>query len=404
MKTMNKKQIIIAAAAAAVVVLGVTVSMMSSAGKKKTQGYYDDLKEQFFLADVLNEGDVSYSVFSGNLTVTDPEIRLVAAQTNGTETFLKGMLTLLAGANGAANETGLAAWSRYLLDATTGGGRAGGVYLKADSLKISRSGDSKDGEIRVQLKGLDMANPYISHKGSDVVLVSDVADEIQPRAEVEANGRVVNSSYSWGSNTVARLPFAGAFLSTATGDIGTKVDLDFTLKRSDDGEGSMKFVVVHRNDGSETGRITRQAEFASIPELDDVQELLKGAYSGFIMGAYNTSMGQSVLSDAAANFARKAKVANYSLTYKGFDPLEDGFKAYKAATKRQDFEGYCVQTGLSMFQNDFGAKAKKHSDSECAIAAKLVDDGKFEESYTFKEDKSLFSGLFVSKSYTLETN
>ena len=113
MKTMNKKQIIIAAAAAAVVVLGVTVSMMSSAGKKKTQGYYDDLKEQFFLADVLNEGDVSYSVFSGNLTVTDPEIRLVAAQTNGTETFLKGMLTLLAGANGAANETGLAAWSRY---------------------------------------------------------------------------------------------------------------------------------------------------------------------------------------------------------------------------------------------------------------------------------------------------
>ena len=361
------------------------------------------MKEQFFLGDVLNEGDVSYSVFSGNLTVNEPEIRLVAAQTNGTETFLKGMLTLLAGANGASSETGLTAWSRYMLDATTGG-RAGGVYLKADSLKISRSGDNKAGEIRVQLKGLDMANPYISHKGSDVVLVSDVADEIQPRAEVEANGRVVNSNYSWGSNIVARLPFAGAFLSSATGDIGTKVDLDFTLKRSDDGEGSMKFVVVHRNDGSETGRITRKAEFASIPELDDVQELLKGAYSGFIMGAYNTSMGQSVLADAAANFARKAKVANYTLTYKGFDPLEDGFKEYKAATKRQDFEGYCAQTGLSMFQNDFGAKAKKHSDSECAIAAKLASDGKFEESYTFKEDKSLFAGLFVSKSYTLETN
>lgn len=404
MKTMSKKQIIIAAAAAAVVVLSVTVSMMSSAGKKKTLGYYDDLKEQFFLGDVLSEGDVSYSMFSGNLTVSDPEIRLVAAQTNGAEAFLKGMLTLLAGVNGAASETGLTAWSRYLLDATTGGTHAGGVYLKADSLKISRSGDNKEGVIHVQLKGLDMANPYISHKGSDVVLVADVADEIQPRAEVEANGRVVKSSYSWGSNMVARLPFAGAFLSAATGDIGIKVDLDFTLKRSDDGEGSMTFVVVHRNDGSETGRIIREAEFASIPPLDDVQELLKGAYSGFIMGAYNTGMGQSVLSDAVGNFARKTKVANYSLTYKGFDQLEDGFKEYQAATRRKDFEGYCEQAGLSMFQNDFGSKAKKHSDSECAIAAKLVSDGKFKEAYTFKEDKSLFAGLFVSKSYTLETN
>ena len=319
MKALNKKQTIIAVAAAVVVVFGVTASMMSSAGKKKTLGYYEDLKEQFFLTDVLNEGDVSYSIFSGNLTVDEPEIRLVAAQTNGAQGFLKGMLSLLGGANGASNETGLAGWSRYLLNASTGGGNAGGVYLKADSLKISRSGDSKDGEIRVQLKGLDMANPYISHAGSEVVLVSEVADEIQPRAELDANGRVVNSNYSWGSNIVSRLPFAGAFLSTATGDVGVKVDLDFTLKRSDDGEGKMKFVVVHRNDGSETGRITREAEFATLPPLDDVQELLKGAYSGFIMGAYSTSMGQSVLADAAANFARKAKVANYSLTYKGFD-------------------------------------------------------------------------------------
>ncbi len=49
-------------------------------------------------------------------------------------------------------------------------------------------------------------------------------------------------------------------------------------------------------------------------------------------------------------------------------------------------------------------KGKDHSDSECAIAQKLATDAKFEESYIFKEDKSLFSGLFVSKSFTLETN
>jgi hypothetical protein len=404
MKSMNKKQIIIAAAAAGVVILGIAGSMLSSAGKKETLGYYDELKEQFFLENVLNEGDVSYSFWSGNLTVEAPEIRLVAGNTNGADKFLKSMMGMLAGLNGNTAESGLAAWSRYLITSTTGGGKAGGVYLKADALKVSRSGDSKDGEIHVQLLGLDMSNPYLSQNGGDVVLVSEVADEIQPRAEVDQYGRVVSSNFSWGSNMVARLPFTGAFISGATGDIGTKVDLDFTLKRSDDGEGSMKFVVVHRNDGSEVGRIVREASFASIPPLDDVQEQLKAVFSGFIVGAYSTSTGQTVIAEAVGNFARKAKVASYSLTYKGFDELKDGFDEYQATTQQKEFAGYCAAAGLSTFQNDFGAKAKQHSDSECAIAQKLVADGKFKEAYSFKEDKSLFAGLFVSKSYTLETD
>lgn len=403
MKSIHKKQILIIGLAACIAIL-VGGSMLSSSGKKKALSYYDELKEQFYLEGVLNEGDVSYSFWSGNLTVESPEIRLVAAETNGAEKFLKGMMGLLGGKESGATETGLATWSRYLLASTTGGRNAGGVYLKADALKVSRSGDNKDGEIHVQLLGLDMSNPYISHKGTDVILVSEVSDEIQPRADVDQYGRVVNSNYSWRSNMVSRLPFIGAFISGATGDIGAKVDMDFTLKRSDDGEGSMTFVVVHRNDGSEVGRIVREAQFASILELDDIQEQLKGAFSGFIMGAYSTSMGQAVIADAVGNFARKAKVASYSLTYKGFDQLKDGFDEYKTTTKRLEFAGYCAQAGLSTFQNDFGVKGKGHSDSECAIAQKLATDGKFEEIYTFKEDKSLFAGLFVSKSYTLETN
>lgn len=404
MKTMNKKQIIIAAAAAGVIVLCVAVSMVSSSGKKAALSYYDALKERFYLENILSEGEVSYSFWSGNLTVKSPEIRLVAAQTNGVDKFLKGMVGLLAAEGTKDNETGLVAWSRYLLTSATGGREAGGVYLKADALKISRSGDNKDGEIHVQLLGLDMSNPFISHKGSDVVLVSDVADEIQPRAEIDQYGRVVKSNYAWSSNMATRLPFTGAYLASATGAFGTKVDLDFTIKRSDDGEGKVKFVVIHRNDGSEVGRIVREAKFASITELDDVQEQLKGALNGFIMGSYSTSMGQAVLADAAGNFARKAKVSSYSLTYKGFEQIEDAFGEYKAATKQEDFTGFCNEAGLSMFQNDFGAKAKSHSDSECAIAQKLSTDGKFEETYSFKEDKSLFAGLFVSKSFTLETN
>lgn len=404
MKTMNKKQIIIAAVAAGVVVLGIAGSMLSSSGKKQTLSYYEELKDQFYLSSILSEGEVSYSLWSGTLTVESPEIRLVAAETNGAEKFLKGMVGLLGGRDTSTTETGLAAWSRYLLTSATGGRNAGGVYLKADEIKISRSGNYKDGEVRVQLLGMDQSNPYLSHKGAELILVSEVGDEIQPRADVDQNGRVVNSNYSWGSNMLSRLPFTGSFLSGATGDVGAKVDLDLTLKRSGDGEGKVRFVVVHRNDGSETGRIVREAEFASIPELDDVQEQLKGALNGFIMGAYSTSMGQAVIADAVGNFARKSKVASYSLTYKGFDQLKDGFDEYKTVTKQQNFAGYCVEAGLSSFQNDFGAKGKNHSDSECAIAQKLAEEGKFEEEYQFKEDKSLFAGLFVSKSYTLETN
>ncbi|VVP47000.1 hypothetical protein PS850_05203 [Pseudomonas fluorescens] len=404
MKTMNKKQIIIAAAAAGVLILGVAGLMISSAGKKVTLGYYEDMKEQFYLDNVLSEGEVSYSLWSGALTVESPEIRLAAAQTNGSESFLTGMVALLRGKSSDASDTGLGAWSRYLLESTTGGRNAGGIYLKADALKVSRSGNNKDGEIRVQLLGLDMSNPFISHKGADVVLVSEVADEIQPRAEIDQYGRVVSSDYSWGSNMVSRLPFTGAFISGATGEVGAKVDLDFTLKRSDNGEGKVKFVAIQRNDGSEVGQIVREAEFASIPELDAVQEHLKAVLNGFVMGAFNTAMGQAVIAEATASFARKAKVASYSLTYKGFDLFKEGFEEYKTATKRQDFVGYCAEVGLSTFQNDFGAKGKEHSDSECAIAQKLTTEGKFEENYTFKEDKSLFAGLFVSKTYTLETN
>lgn len=404
MKTLNKKQTIIAAAVAGVVVVVITVAMLSSSGKKATQAYYDEFKDQFYLENVLSEGEISYSFLSGNLTVEDPEIRLVAAQTNGAESFLKGMMSMLAGQGGRDSESGLTAWSRYLVTSTTGGRDAGGVYLKADALKVSRSGSSKDGEIHIQLLGMDMSNPFISRKGSDVVLVADVADEIQPRAEIDQYGRVVKSSYGWGSNMVARLPFTGAFITAATSEFGSTIDLDLTIKRSDDGEGKLKFVVVHRNDGSEIGRITREAKFASVAELDTLQEQLKAALNGFVMAAYSPSTGQMVFAEAAGNFARKTKVVSYSVTYKGFEHLEDAFDQYKSATQQKDFNGFCAEAGLSTFQNDFGTKAKNHSDSECAIAQKLVSDSKFEESYTFKEDKSLFADLFVSKGYTVEAN
>lgn len=186
--------------------------------------------------------------------------------------------------------------------------------------------------------------------------------------------------------------------------MSNKVDLDFTLSRSDDGKGSMQFTVIHRNDGSEVGRIVREAQFAAIPELDDVQEQLKGAFSGFIMGAYSTSMGQAVLAGAAGNFARKSKATRYSLTYKGFSSLKAAFQAYKEATKCDEFDTYCSEVGLSPFQSDFGSKGKGHSDSECAIAQKLVTDEEFLEFYYFKEDSSLFAGIFVNKSYVLDVN
>ena len=402
-KQMNKKQLLIGGAAAAVLVLGGGYAMLASSGKKAALSYYEQFKERYFLEDVLSEGEVSYSAFSGNLTVADPEIRMATAQTNGAMNFLRGMMGSFNLDPGGSAESGLANWAKYQLSAVSGRNVAG-VYLKADALKIAQSGDSKAGEIHIQLLGLQMGNPYISNKGAEVVLVSDVNDEIQPRSELLANGRATSSDFAWGSNLAVRQPVTGAFLVNSTGAYGTQVDLDFTLERSSDGEGTMKFVVTHRNDGSKVGEIVRTAEFASLPELDDVEGALKNALSGFILGAYQSYAGQAVLTGAVSNFARVAKVERYAVTYNGFKPLKEAYDSYQQSAPKAKFEAFCDEVGLSMWSSDFGAKGKNHSDSECAISRKLVEEGSFEEDYKFKEGKSLFAAIFVSKAYELESN
>jgi hypothetical protein len=402
-KQMNKKQLLIGGVAAAVLALGGGYALLSSSGKKAAMAYYEDFKERYFLEDVLSEGDISYSAFSGNLTVADPEIRMAAAQTNGAEQFMRGLQGLFESARGGSPEEGLAGWAKYQLNATASRYTAG-VYLKADALKLAHEGDSKDGKIHIQLIGMQMANPYVSRKGAELVLVSDVNDEIQPRAELTANGRATQSDFAWGANLAVRQPVTGAFLVSSTGEYGTTVDLDFTLQRSGDGEGSMEFVVTHRNDGSKVGQIVRKADFQSLPALDDVELQLKNALSGLIVGAYSSFTGQAVLAEAVSGFARKAKVENYSVSYSGFKPLKQAYSAFQEGAPKAKFAAFCDEVGLSTWSSDFGAKGKNHSDSECAIGQKLVEDGKFEETYTFKEGKSLFAALFVSKAYELETN
>ena len=84
--------------------------------------------------------------------------------------------------------------------------------------------------------------------------------------------------------------------------------------------------------------------------------------------------------------------------------IHQAFSDYQQQVPKAKFAAFCQEVGLSSWSSDFGAKAKNHSDSECAIGQKLVEDGSFEEQYTFKEGKSLFAALFVSKAYQLETN
>lgn len=402
-KQMSKKQLLIGGAVAALVVVGGISTLVAGSGKKDALRYYDDFKDRYFLQDVLSEGEVSYSMFSGNLTVANPEIRMATVQTNGAQQFLRGITGLLESSRSGSGEDGLGGWVKYQLNAAAGRYVAG-IYLKADALKISHSGDSKDGKVHVQLQGMELANPYISRKGDEVVLVSDVGDEIQPRAELASNGQATRSQFSWGTNLAVRQPVTGAFLVNSTGDYGTKVDLDFTIKRSSDGEGSMEFVVTHRNDGSKIGEIVRKADFETLPELDEVQNLLKDSLSGFIVGAYSARTGQTVLQEAVSSFARKTKVKDYSVAYSGFDPLKDAYSAFQKAVPGTRFTAFCDEVGLSSWSSDFGAKGKQHSDSECAIGEKLVSDGKFKEQYEFQEGKSLFAALFVSKAYELETN
>lgn len=402
-KAMNNKHRVIVGIAAMVLIVGGATAWLSSSGKKSALHYYEQFKERYFLEDVLAEGPISYSIFSGDLTVAKPQIRIAAVQTNGVQLFMRSLAGLFEAARDVDSEEGLAAWAKYQFGAASGRTVAG-VYLNADALKLSHSGDSQDGEIHVQLLGMEMGNPFIAHKGSEVVLVADVSDEIQPRAELDAQGQATRSSYAWGSNQAVRNPATGAFLVSSTASFGTTVDLDLSIKRSSDGEGSMAFVVTHHTDGDTVGRIVRKANFASLPPLDEVQGLLKNALSGFIVGAYSSYSGQAVFAEAVSTFARKTKVAHYSLEYSGFEALKASYAQFQHTAPKAGYAAFCEAVGLSQWSSDFGAKGNRHNDSECAIAQKLIEEEAFEEQFTFQEGKSLFAALFVSKAYDLETD
>jgi hypothetical protein len=246
---------------------------------------------------------------------------------------------------------------------------------------------------------VDQGNQYLSHQGSEMILVSDVPDEVQPGDEMGPHGEVVKPKYSWGANIAVRSPVTGSFLIAASGQFGTKVDLDLTITRSDDGEGTMSFVVTHRSDGSEVGRIVREARFAALPELDAVQETLKTGLTAFIVGAYDKTASQAILTDAAGSFARKTKVESYALTYKGFDSLKVPY-----SQAGNSGSAFCGSAGLANWQSDFGSKGNAHSDSECAIALALAKSGSFEETYTLHPEKTLFASLFVTPGFELQTD
>lgn len=402
-KQMNAKQKLVGGVAVVAVALGVTYAVVSSSGKKQAMAYYEDFKERYFLEDVLSEGDISYSALSGNLTVADPEVRVAAVQTNGAQQFMRSMAGVMASMRGMDMQEGLGNWAEYQMNALESR-YVTGVFLKADALKLSHSGDSKDGEIHVQLLGMQMADPYIAAQGQDIVRVADVSDEIQPTAELTANGRASQAKMPWGVNLAARQPVTGAFLVNSTGQFGTRIDLDLTLQRSSDGEGVMTFVVTHRNDGSKVGEIVRKATLHSMPELDDVQAQFKAALGGQIVAAFSPPSGLAMFSEAVSELARKAKVERYELSYSGFKPVRTAFEAFQHTTPNAKFADFCQAVGFSSWSSDFGTKAKQHSDSECAIAQKLAAGDDFEETYTFKEGKSLYAALFVSKAYELETN
>lgn len=125
---------------------------------------------------------------------------------------MRGLTSLMESARGGSPEEGLAGWAKYQLNVSR---NVAGIYLKADTLKLAHDGDSKDGTLHIQLLGMQMANPFVASKGAEVVLVADVSDEIQPRAELAANGRATESSFDWGANMAVRQPVTGAFWSAA---------------------------------------------------------------------------------------------------------------------------------------------------------------------------------------------
>lgn len=388
---MNTKIIV---AAVAAVVIGLGGFALKAGNEKQTREAYAELKESLGIEEMLSEGKVSFGMFSGVLTVEQPELRNRArsnyAQVMGS---LKAYSDLFGGQSQSSPVyTGLVGLHIKSGDA---------IVLKADELSISQKGDNEDGEFKLSLKGINMGMPYVTEINKEIVAADEIADELEPSEEmVNLYNRTTQNEYEWRRNSVNTLYGVGNWIINGSGAFGATADAELVISRSSSGDGQIVLNIQHYLDGSKMGSIARVVEFENMPEMDTILEAAKASVQSLtVAAASGAQYGGALFGPVFESIARKSMVDTYTVTYKGYDVLKDAFEdgGYKT------IDAFCDERDI----NDkglLGEIKKGVSDSECAIATALIEDGSYSEELVFNNEKPLYPQLAVSRKFEININ
>jgi hypothetical protein len=388
---MNTKIIV---AAVAVGVIGLSGFALKAGNEKQTRQAYAELKESLGMDDMLSEGKVSFGMFSGVLTIEQPELRN-RARSNYTQVMSSlNAYSDLFGGQGQSNSiySGLVGLHVKSGDA---------IVLKAEELSISQDGDNEAGEFRLALKGIDMGKPYVTEINKELVAAEEIADELEPSEElINRYNRTTEKEYEWRRNSVNTLYGVGNWIINGSGAFNSTADAELIISRKSSGEGQIVLNIQHYLDGSKMGTIARVVTFENMPELDTMLEAAKASVQSLTFAAAGGAQyGGALLGPVFESVARKSMVDTYTVTYKGYGVLKDafedsGYKTIAAFCGDRDINGKGMLSEIK----------KGVSDSECAIATALIEDGSYREELVFNNEKPLYPQLAVSRKFEININ
>lgn len=389
--------------AAIVIVVIALAILIGGSTEKETRKQYDDIKEQMGLTDYLQEEDVHYSLFSRTLVVEKPSIKLTPDMIGGTNAdMIRGFMGLV-DSSMARQESVLGNSFMRALESLNVRERIA-LLFEAKEMRLKRSGDDKDGELSLEIQGVDLSRPFITSIADELVGPLDNPDELSPLPDL-ASGSTMQSNHPWYHNAVNKIPGTGSFIVDSLGLFGATLDAKVDIKRSSGSEGEVVVTLIHRVDGSEVGRIERKAVFATMPDLDEVKTVALAYIKGYALSTVGAGrVGGLAAGVAGEKLLRNSKLESYDLVYKGYSDLEDRLvdASFKDAQK---VVAGCSELNISTEALTRSSKPKaKIDDSNCTVAVSLAKTGKYEESYTFNEDKTAFSEMMINESYQVDTN
>lgn len=375
--------------------LAVAAALTGCGGKEASEKFYSETKDALGLTDVLREGEISYSFFGGEMTVEDPEFRVIVPSSRryaNTGNYARDGRNI----NQDLGETLVAWFPSQISDGT--------LALKADKLTVERTGDDESGSVSLSVKGIKLDTPYLATFANESVTPHEIHDKVVPTKVLQSTASGYSSvghPHTWHANFLNFMPGTGNWVVNATGTYGATLDLDMFIERESDGEGAINVTLTHSLDGSEMGSIERKARFESLPKMEELTTDLAKSVSGIKAGIGGQSVGAVVVAMSLESLAREMNASEFEVTYDGYKVLAEAFEKEGLEEDDKGFNTFCYDRKISN-KPIMGGVRDRADDSECSIAKSLIQNGSYRERYSFDPSKTLYAELAVNKKYIIE--